>query len=83
MTGVRKIVARNLKTLRGIRGVSQEELAAVAGIDRSYISDLENGKYGLSIDKLETLAETLGVAPWEMLHPLTATKASKLPAEPE
>ena len=81
MTGVRKIVARNLRTLRDLRGVSQEELAAVAGIDRSYISDLENEKYGLSIDKLETLAETLGVAPWEMLHPLTATKARKTPAE--
>ena len=77
MIGVRKIVAENLKTLRDVRKVSQEELAAVAGIDRSYISDLENGKYGLSIDKLENLAEALGVAPWEMLHPLTATNVRK------
>jgi transcriptional regulator with XRE-family HTH domain len=77
MTGIRKIVARNLKALRDVRSVSQEELAAVAGIDRSYISDLENGKYGLSIDKLENLAMALGIAPWEMLHPLTATKLLK------
>lgn len=77
MIGVRKIVSENLKALRTVRKVSQEELAAVAGIDRSYISDLENGKYGLSIDKLENLAEALGIAPWEMLHPLTATKVRK------
>ncbi|WP_293976668.1 helix-turn-helix transcriptional regulator [Sphingomonas sp.] len=77
MIGVRKIVSENLKALRFVRKVSQEELAAVAGIDRSYISDLENGKYGLSIDKLENLAEALGIAPWEMLHPLTATKVRK------
>ena len=74
MHGARKIVATNLKALRDVRGIAQEELAVKAGIDRSYISDLENGKYAISIDKLENLAETLGVATWEMLHPLTATK---------
>ena len=76
MTEVRKTVAQNLKVLRHARRVSQEHLAAVAGIDRSYISDLENGKYGLSIDKLENLAEALGVAAWELLHPDTAAKFS-------
>jgi len=77
MTAVRKIVARNLKMLRKARGISQDELAAVAGIDRSYISDTENEKYGISIDKLESLAGALGIAPWEMLHPLTATNDRK------
>ena len=44
---------------------------------RCYISDIEQGKYGVSIDKIDNLAEALGVAPWEMLHPLTAINASK------
>ncbi|BBE35257.1 helix-turn-helix domain-containing protein [Sphingosinicella microcystinivorans] len=79
MTGVRIILARNLKALREVRDVSQEKLAAVAGIDRSYISDLENEKYGLSIDKLENLAEALGVAAWEMLHPETAANIRSTP----
>jgi transcriptional regulator with XRE-family HTH domain len=77
MNGARKIVANNLKALRDVKGVAQEELAVRAGIDRSYISDLENGKYGLSIDKLENLAEALGVEPWEMLHPMTGTNVRK------
>jgi transcriptional regulator with XRE-family HTH domain len=77
MNGARKIVANNLKALRDIKGIAQEELAAKAGIDRSYISDLENGKYAISIDKLENLAEALGVTAWEMLHPSTATNVRK------
>lgn len=80
MAGERRIVAKNLKTLREIRGVAQEELAARAGIDRTYISDLENEKYAISIDKLGNLAEALGVETWEMLHPMTATNARKDPS---
>lgn len=82
MNGARKIVANNLKALRDVKGVAQEELAARAGIDRSYISDLENGKYGLSIDKLENLAEALGVETWEMLHPMTGANARSAAGRP-
>ncbi len=74
MNGARKIVAENLKALREARHLPQEELAVRAGIDRSYISDLENGKYGISIDKLENLADALGVSTWQMLHPSTSQK---------
>lgn len=74
MTGDRRIVASNLKALREIRKVAQEELAVRSGIDRSYISDLENEKYAISVDKLGNLAEALGVETWEMLHPATAAR---------
>ena len=79
MTGARKIVAKNLKALREARGIAQEELAIRAGIDRRYISDTENEKYGISIDKLENLADVLGVATWQMLHPGTADDMRKRP----
>lgn len=74
MTADRKIVANNLKALREVRRVAQEYLATQAGIDRTYISDLENEKYAISVDKLGNLAEALGVETWEMLHPETAAK---------
>lgn len=77
MAGARKIVANNLRALREVRGVAQEELAARAGIDRTYISDLENEKYAISIDKLENLAQALGVSTWQMLHPSTADDVRK------
>lgn len=74
MTPLRKIVARNLRMLREARGLGQVELADIAGLDRSYISRIEGGKAGVSIDKLDNLSDALGVAPWEMLHPLTTAK---------
>ncbi|MEO7688348.1 MAG: helix-turn-helix transcriptional regulator [Sphingomonas sp.] len=83
MTAIRKIVSRNLRVLREVRGMSQEELSAVAGIDRSFISEIENDKFGTSIDKIETLAMALGVAPWELLHPQTATKVRKEMSPPD
>lgn len=83
MTAIRRIVSRNLRVLREVRGMSQEELSAVAGIDRSFISEIENDKFGTSIDKIETLAMALGVAPWELLHPQTANKVRKEASAPE
>ena len=60
-------LARNLKVLRQSRGLSQEALADAAGIDRSYVSALERQKYSLSIDRLDSLASSLGVEPFVLL----------------
>lgn len=38
---IREVFARNLKAARRAKGLSQEELAHEAGIDRTYISSLE------------------------------------------
>ncbi len=53
--------ARNLKALRLAKGLSQEELAHLADIDRTYISSLERCVYNASIDVVERLASVLGV----------------------
>ncbi|TPG20981.1 XRE family transcriptional regulator [Sphingomonas koreensis] len=63
----RENLARNLKTLRTAKGLSQEALADAAGIDRTYVSALERRKYSLSIDRLDQLALSLGVAPHILL----------------
>lgn len=57
----RTILARNLRTLRLARNMSQEELAHRAGIDRTYVSDLERQIYAASVDVLDALAAVLGV----------------------
>jgi len=66
---MREVLARNLRRYRAERGLSQEELAHRAGIDRTYISSLERQQYGASIDVVESLAKVLGVAPHELLRP--------------
>jgi transcriptional regulator with XRE-family HTH domain len=64
---IREIFARNLRTLRQAKGLSQEELAHRAGIDRTYISALERNVYNASIDVVDRLAEALGVEAAELL----------------
>ena len=64
---IRDILARNLRTYRQARGLSQEELAHRADIDRTYISSIERCQYAASIDVLERLARELGVRPAELL----------------
>jgi transcriptional regulator with XRE-family HTH domain len=55
----RALVARNLRRLRVIKGVSQENLAVDAGIDRTYVSRLERGLENPTVVVLERLAEAL------------------------
>lgn len=57
----RALVARNLRRLRTQRGVSQERLAADAGVDRAYISELEREQGNASVDLLDRIAAVLGV----------------------
>ncbi len=51
-----------LKTFRSLRlqkGLSQEELAALAGLDRSYISLIERGKKSPTVNTLLRIADAL------------------------
>jgi transcriptional regulator with XRE-family HTH domain len=56
----RDILARNMRALRLAKDMSQEELAHQAGIDRTYVSDLERKVYAASVDMLDALAKVLG-----------------------
>ena len=55
-------IGKTIIRLRKQRGFSQEALANEAGIDRRYMSDLENGKRNLSLDVLNRLAAVFGVS---------------------
>jgi len=65
---IREVLSLNLKRFRQAKGLSQEELAHRAGLDRTYISALERCIYSASIDVLEKLAEQLGTDPAELLR---------------
>ncbi len=60
---LREIVAMNLQKLRRARGMSQEELAARADINRNYVGMLERDEHAPTIEMLEKLALGLGVDP--------------------
>ena len=64
---IRKVFSQNLRRLRLERGLSQEELAHRAGIDRTYVSALERGVYSASITMLAKLAVVLEAEPSQLL----------------
>ena len=58
---VKLLFGFKLKHLRTERGLGLEELAAESGLSKSYIHDLEKGKKYPKVDKIHTLARSLGV----------------------
>ncbi|MDF1587996.1 MAG: helix-turn-helix transcriptional regulator [Gammaproteobacteria bacterium] len=58
---VRKIFARNLKEIRSKANLSQEELADLAGLHRTYVGSVERGERNISIDNMERLASALAI----------------------
>jgi transcriptional regulator with XRE-family HTH domain len=66
--GIREILAFNMRRRRNELGISQEDLADSASLDRTYISSLERCRYGATIDVVAKLALALGVDPIDLLR---------------
>lgn len=60
-TSARLRFAENLRETRKTLGISQEKLAEMAGLHRTYIGSVERGERNLTIDNMERLALALGV----------------------
>lgn len=58
---IKSLVGKRVKELRNNMGISQEELADLAGLDRTYITSVECGKRNISIVNVEKLANALKV----------------------
>jgi transcriptional regulator with XRE-family HTH domain len=60
--------AVNLRSARLAQGLSQEELAARAGLHRNYIGSVERNEKNISIDSMERLATVLGADVVDLLQ---------------
>lgn len=54
-----KIIGENIAELRKQKNMTQEDLCGIAEIDRSYLSEIENGKENVSIKTLVKIADAL------------------------
>ncbi len=59
---IKQTVGKRIRELRNKLGVSQEELAAMVELDRTYITSVESGKRNISIVNIEKLATALNVS---------------------
>lgn len=64
----RALLASRILQARRATGLTQRQVADLAGLDRSYYGEVERGVVGLSVDRLWQLAGALAVHPGELLR---------------
>ena len=57
-----------LRMLRKERGLSQEKLAELSGLDRTYISGIERGIRNVALRNIEALAQALDLSISELFE---------------
>ncbi len=62
-----KKLGENLKKIRTKKNITQIEIAKTLGVDRSFVSNIENGKNNPTLSTITSLAKALGVSTNELL----------------
>lgn len=59
---ITEIFASNIREQRTLRGYSQEELAHLSGLHRTYIGAVERGERNITLLNAQRIADALGVS---------------------
>jgi len=62
-----KLLGSNIREVRKAKAISQEQLALLTSIDRSYIGRIERGEVSITVEKLYEIAKILEVMPQSLL----------------
>lgn len=65
---IKQVIGKTIKALRIKRGLSQEDLAGLCEVDRSYISMIEVGRNEPSVSKIFELCIGLNIKPSSFFH---------------
>lgn len=76
---VRSLVAWNLRRLRVAKGVSQDDLAHMADIERAYVGHLERGAKNPTVVTLDKLANALQCDIAELFAPAPKNAPAQKP----
>jgi len=71
-------LGRVMRSLRRERGLSQEALADLAGLDRTFISLLERGKRRATLESADAIASALGLTLIELVQAMGSQSAGRL-----
>ena len=61
MEDINSRVGFNIRRTREAKGLSQEDLAELAGLHRAYIGQIERGEKNIGVRNLEKIAGALGI----------------------
>ena len=70
MENIKIRIGERIRELRIKKGFSQEKLALLSDLDRTYIPSIENGKRNISITVLERISNALGMSISELTKDL-------------
>ena len=68
------LFGKRVRELRQLQKLSQEALAFKAGIDRTYMTSIENGKRNVSIQNIEKIISALEISVQEFFSGITNEK---------
>ena len=54
-------IGQRIAQLRKLAGMSQEQLSERAGLQRTHVSRIEAGKYAVTLETIQAIAEALGM----------------------
>ena len=66
---LRRRFARNLRQFRRKKGMTQVELAEAAGLERSFISQIERGRFSVTLETVGALSAALEICPTRLIQP--------------
>lgn len=62
-----KVFGSNVRKYRTSQNMSQEKLAELSGLHRTYISDIECFRRNISLDNIQKIADALGIESYKLL----------------
>ena len=62
-----QFIGSKIRSMRQLENISQEQLALLTGIDRSYLGRIERGEVNLTVEKIYEIASVLKISPKELL----------------
>lgn len=65
---LKEVMAKNLRRTRHDQKLTQEELAARAGLSARYVGAIERGDVAASVTVLGQIADALGIEPSDLLR---------------
>ncbi len=74
-SNLRKILSENIRNHRSKLGLSQEELADLCGLHRTYVGSVERSERNISLSTLEVIATALKVTVPSLLTQAKQNKA--------
>lgn len=76
-----ELIALRIRNLRSKNGLTQEELAFEADVDRSYIGQIERCEKNVTVVTLQRIAKSLGLELYDFLTFDDLVKKSKYPSK--